>query len=108
MKPEKIYKVVDVNDELPQDNDLHFCICRLVKSEKAFYQLAKWVSLDMQWSCETVLLNVTHWLKEEPQPQYCFSADELLKYTNDIVRKVLDGKVKTLDNEYPSSLNIKP
>ncbi len=98
MKPEKIYKVVDVNDELPTQmfNTISsgdsWKVGYFNKEDKFFYADTNFRHHEFPES----------WLKEEPQPQYCFSADELKK----LLHKLFSLS-PTEFAEYISSLNIK-
>ncbi len=104
MKAEKIYKVIDVNDELPEVGRYGIILEGSDCIDSANYtQYKTWDNLGEN--------TPTHWLKEEPEPQYCFSADELKEFAKKVWNDCDDNWVKNKGiklKQYLSSLNIKP
>ncbi len=128
MKAEKIYKVVDVNDELPENSNTYHvewhddgraiilgaCTFRLWGKDE--FDVSDEDDKDPQNPRGS---QPDYWLKEEPEEQYCFSADELKEFARQVYTMGWANKVNcesvsmskmdiAIAEQYLSSLNIKP
>ncbi len=78
MIPKKIFVVVSVEDELPEKSGTYVVINpKLISPFDLMYNREEniWSNGKMNFKVETS--GITHWLKEETEPQYTFSKSEL-------------------------------